>query len=196
MTSPTTILGRTQPGARQRPEGHAAAGGTPRSEPDQHRLARGSVDRPELMTDRVAAQICCVSHQIATTSGARALKEGPSHNLRLEAPCRRNWVAGESVLLSAIRRERSAPKAQQAPSERGREPWSWEQLESRRRGSTTYATRVRGAAPGEQPTRVRRTWRRGIVEDGSRPDCERRTTASGGELPASDVSRAKRPSAR
>jgi hypothetical protein len=61
MTLPTTILGRTLPGARQRSEGHAAAGGSPRSEPDQHRLARGSVDRPELMTDRVAAQICGVS---------------------------------------------------------------------------------------------------------------------------------------
>ena len=61
MTLPTTILGRTLPGARQRPEGQAAAGGTPRSEPDQHRLARGSADRPELMTDRVAAQICGVS---------------------------------------------------------------------------------------------------------------------------------------
>src|SRR5262249_24952032 len=59
----------------------AAAGGTPRSEPDQHRLARGSADRPELMTDRVAAQICCVSHQIATTSGARALKKGPAQEL-------------------------------------------------------------------------------------------------------------------
>lgn len=61
MNLPNTIPGRTRPSARRRPQGLATADGDPRSERDRHRLARISVDRPELMTDRAAAQICHVS---------------------------------------------------------------------------------------------------------------------------------------
>jgi hypothetical protein len=63
MTFPT-ILGRPQPSARRRPEDRATAGGTSRSVHRYHRLVRMSADRPELMTDWVAAQICRVSLEV------------------------------------------------------------------------------------------------------------------------------------
>jgi hypothetical protein len=60
MAFQTTVLGRTWPSARRGLQGLATAGGPTRSEQVHHRLARVAADRPDLMTDRVAAQICHV----------------------------------------------------------------------------------------------------------------------------------------
>jgi hypothetical protein len=60
MTFPTTILGRTRPSARRGFQGLETAGGPTRSGQVHHRLARVAADRPGLITDRVAAQICRV----------------------------------------------------------------------------------------------------------------------------------------
>jgi hypothetical protein len=60
MTFPTTILGRTRLSARRGLQSLATAGSPPRSEQVHHRLARVAADRPGLMTDRVAGQICRV----------------------------------------------------------------------------------------------------------------------------------------
>lgn len=61
MTITTVILGRPQQAARRRQNCRPSSLGALRSEQDHQRWARVQKERPELMSDQSAAQICYVS---------------------------------------------------------------------------------------------------------------------------------------
>src|SRR5690348_8373697 len=61
MSLSATILGRRRQSARRIPKGLATADDTLRCAQDRQRLACMSAYRPQLMSDRSAAQICGVS---------------------------------------------------------------------------------------------------------------------------------------